>query len=153
MSLIGIFVRYIFTFGFIPLFIIYLIGWPIFIIRILNKILYIKIKEIYIFNLIICLFAIFDIYYFWSYNTNNKIINSLIKNEIINTEEYTVRLSQMHSDERNIYIFLTCIAMLLSIHKLGERIVRIDEMEKLKKNREKQLGIDTKDDFKNKKNE
>ena len=133
MSLIGIFVRYIFTFGFIPLFIIYLIGWPIFIIRILNKILYIKIKEIYIFNLIICLFAIFDVYYFWSYNTNNKIIN---------TEEYTVRLSQMHSDERNIYIFLTCIAMLLSIHKFGERILRIDNMEKEKKEKERQLGYE-----------
>ena len=59
----------------------------------------------------------------------------------------------MHADERNIYIFLTCIVMLLSIHKLGERIVRIDEMEKLKKSREKQLGIDTKDDSKHKKNE
>ena len=154
MSLIGIFVRYIFTFGFIPLFIIYLIGWPIFIIRILNKILYIKIKEIYIFNLIICLFAIFDIYYFWSYNINNKIINSLIKNEIINTEEYTVRLSQMHSDERNIYIFLTCIAMLLSIHKFGERIIRIADMEKDKKEKEKALGLDKfEDSTKHKKTE
>ena len=122
MSLIGIFVRYIFTFGILPLFIIYLIGWPIFIIRILNKILYIKIKEIYVFNFIIVLFALLDFYYYWSYTTGNKIISAIIKNEIINTEEYSVRLSQMHSDERNIYIFLTCIAMLLSIHKFGERI-------------------------------
>ena len=85
--------------------------------------------------------------------TSQKIINTIIKNEIINTEEYTVKLSQMHADERNIYIFLTCIVMLLSINKLGERIVRIDEMEKLKKKKEQELGIDSKDDSKHKKNE
>ena len=144
MSLIGIFVRYIFTFGILPLFIIYLIGWPIFIIRILNKVLYIKIKEIYVFNFIIVLFAFLDIYYYWSYTTGNKIISAIIKNEIINTEEYSVRLSQMHSDERNIYIFLTCIAMLLSIHKFGERILRIADLEKEKKKKEKELKIDNK---------
>jgi len=153
MSLIGIFVRYIFTFGILPLFIIYLIGWPIFIIRILNKVLYIKINDVYVFNFLIVLFALLDIYYYWSYSTGKKIINTIIKNEIINTEEYSVKLSQMHSDERNIYIFLTCIAMLLSIHKFGERILRIDNMEKEKKEKEKQLGIDKKDNSEHKKNE
>ncbi len=153
MSLIGIFVRYIFTFGILPLFIIYLIGWPIFIIRILNKILYIKFKEIYIFNFLIGIFAVLDIYYYWSYKSGQKIINTIIKNEIINTEEYSVKLSQMHSDERNIYIFLTCIAMLLSIHKFGERILRIADMEKQKKEKEKQLGYNLDDVAKRKKNE
>ena len=153
MSLIGIFVRYIFTFGILPLFIIYLIGWPIFIIRILNKILYIKFKEIYIFNFLIGILAVLDIYYYWSYKSGQKIINTIIKNEIINTEEYSVKLSQMHSDERNIYIFLTCIAMLLSIHKFGERIIRIADMEKQKKEKEKQLGYDLDDVAKRKKNE
>ena len=152
MSLIGIFVRYIFTFGILPLFIIYLIGWPIFIIRILNKVLYIKVNDVYVFNFLIILFALLDIYYYWSYSTGKKIINTIIKNEIINTEEYSVKLSQMHSDERNIYIFLTCIAMLLSIHKFGERILRIDKMEKEKKEKEKALGIDKKEE-EHKKNE
>ena len=154
MSLIGIFVRYIFTFGILPLFIIYLIGWPIFIIRILNKILYIKFKEIYIFNFLIGILAVLDIYYYWSYKSGQKIINTIIKNEIINTEEYSVKLSQMHSDERNIYIFLTCIAMLLSIHKFGERIIRIADMEKDKKEKEKALGLDkVEDSTKHKKTE
>ena len=152
MSLIGIFVRYIFTFGILPLFIIYLIGWPIFIIRILNKVLYIKVNDVYVFNFLIVLFALLDIYYYWSYSTGKKIVNTIIKNEIINTEEYSVKLSQMHSDERNIYIFLTCIAMLLSIHKFGERILRIDKMEKEKKEKEKALGIDKKEE-EHKKNE
>ena len=152
MSLIGIFVRYIFTFGILPLFIIYLIGWPIFIIRILNKVLYIKVNDVYVFNFLIVLFALLDIYYYWSYSTGKKIINTIIKNEIINTEEYSVKLSQMHSDERNIYIFLTCIAMLLSIHKFGERILRVADLEKLKKQKEKALGIDKKEE-EHKKNE
>ena len=152
MSLIGLFVRYGFTLGILPLFIIYLIGWPIFIIRILNKVLYIKVNDVYVFNFLIVLFALLDIYYYWSYSTGKKIINTIIKNEIINTEEYSVKLSQMHSDERNIYIFLTCIAMLLSIHKFGERILRIDKMEKEKKEKEKALGIDKKEE-EHKKNE
>ena len=57
MSLIGIFVRYIFTFGILPLFVIYLIGWPIFLIRILNKVLYIRVNDIYVFNFLIVLFG------------------------------------------------------------------------------------------------
>ena len=143
MSLIGLFVRYGFTLGILPLFIIYLIGWPIFIIRILNKILYIRVNEIYVFNFFIYLFVLLDVYYYWSYATGVKVINAIIKNEIINTDEYSVKLSQTHSDERNIYIFLTCIAMLLSIHKFGERILRVADLEKLAKEKEKQLGYDT----------
>ena len=142
MSLIGIFVRYIFAFGILPLFVIYLIGRPICVIRILNKILYIKYKEIYIFNIIIVIFAVLDAYYYWSYSVSKKIINTIIKNEIINTEDYTVTLSQMHSDERNIYIFLTSIVMLVSVLKFGERILRIADYEKEKKEKEKQLGYD-----------
>ena len=142
MSLIGIFVRYIFAFGILPLFVIYLIGRPICVIRILNQILYIKYKEIYIFNIIIVIFAVMDAYYYWSYSVNKKLINTIIKNEIINTEDYTVTLSQMHSDERNIYIFLTSIVMLVSVFKFGERILRIADYEKEKKEKEKQLGYD-----------
>ena len=144
MSLIGIFVRYIFGLGILPLFVIYLIGRPICVIRILNKILYIKFKEIYIFNFIIAIFAVLDVYYYWSYSVGKKIIETIIKNEIINTEEYTVKLSQMHSDERNIYIFLTCIAMLLTIHKFGERHLRIADLEKQISEKEKKLGKETK---------
>ena len=88
------------------------------------------------------MFGVLDVYYYWSYSIGKKIIDSIIKNEIINTEAYTVKLSQMHSDERNIYIFLTCIAMLLSIHKFGERIIRLDDFEKEKKEKEKKLGYD-----------
>ena len=153
MSPMGIFVRYIFTFGILPLFIIYLIGWPVFIIRILNKVLLIKINNTYVFNFLIAILALLDIYFYWSYSTGQKILNTIIKNEIINTDEYSIKLSQMHADERNMYIFLPCIAMLFSSHKLGERIVRIDEMEKLKKKKEQELGIDSKDDSKHKKNE
>ena len=112
MSPIGIFVRYIFTFGILPLFVIYLIGWPVFIIRILNKVLLIKINNTYVFNFVIAILALLDIYFYWAYSTGQKIINTIIKNEIINTEEYTVKLSQMHADERNISIFLICIVML-----------------------------------------
>jgi len=153
MSLIGIFVRYIFTFGILPLFVVYLIGKPIFIIRLLDKVIYVRINDIYVFNFLILLFGVLDIYYYWSYTVGKKVIDSIIKNEIINTEEYTVKLSQMHSDERNVYIFLTCIAMLLSIHKFGQRILKIADLEKQKKEKEKQLGYDKESPLGHKKNE
>ena len=144
MSPIGIFVRYIFTFGILPLFVIYLIGWPVFIIRILNKVLLIKVNNTYVFNFVIAILALLDIYFYWAYSTGQKIINTIIKNEIINTEEYTVKLSQMHADERNIYIFLTCIAMLLTMHKFGERHLRIANLEKEIAEKEKKFGKTTK---------
>ena len=153
MSLIGIFVRYIFTFGILPLFVVYLIGKPIFIIRLLDKVIYVRINDIYVFNFLILLFGVLDVYYYWSYTVGKKVIDSIIKNEIINTEEYTVKLSQMHSDERNVYIFLTCIAMLLSIHKFGQRILKIADLEKQKKEKEKQLGYDKESPLGHKKNE
>ena len=153
MSLIGIFVRYIFTFGILPLFVVYLIGKPIFIIRLLDKIIYVRINDIYVFNFLILLFGVLDVYYYWSYTVGKKVIDSIIKNEIINTEEYTVKLSQMHSDERNVYIFLTCIAMLLSIHKFGQRILKIADLEKQKKEKEKQLGYNKESPLGHKKNE
>ena len=115
MSPMGIFVRYIFTFGILPLFIIYLIGWPVFIIRILNKVLLIKINNTYVFNFLIAILALLDIYFYWSYSTGQKILNTIIKNEIINTDEYSIKLSQMHADERNMYIF-SHFSLQLGIH-------------------------------------
>ena len=144
MSLIGFFVRYIFTFVFLPIFIIFLIGWPTFLIKILDKFLHFKINNIQIFYFLLVLFVIFDAFYYFSYSNGKKVIQRIIKNEIINTEEYSVRLSQVHSDERNIYIFLTCIAMLLAIHKFGERLLRIAEKKKVKAEKEKQLGVSEK---------
>ena len=141
MSLIGCFVRYFFTYVILPLFIAFLIGKPIFLIRILNKFLHFKINNIEIFHFFLALFCIFDIYYYLSYRSGRNDVQRIVKNEIINVDEYSVKLSQVHSYERNIYIFLTCIAMLLTMHKFGERILRIDEKAAEKKELEKKLGI------------
>ena len=141
MSLIGLFVRYIFTYFILPIFIIFLIGKPVFLIKILNSILHFEINKIQIFHFLLVLFGMFDIYYYLSFSSGKKAIERIIKNEIINTEEYSVRLSQVHSDERNIYIFLTCIAMLLTIHKFGERVIRISKQQVEKAELEKKLGV------------
>ena len=144
MSLIGFFVRYIFSFGFLPVFFIFLVGKPLFLINILNKFLHSEINKTQIFYFLLGLFGIFDLYYYFSCSSGKKAIQRIIQNEIINTEEYSVRLSQVHSDERNIYIFLTCIAMLLTIHKFGERHLRIAELEYKLAQKEKELGMTAK---------
>ena len=152
MSLIGFFVRYFFTYVILPLFLAFLIGKPIFLIRILNKVLHFKVNNIEIFHFLLFVFALFDIYYYYSYSSGQKVVQRIIKNEIINTDEYSVKLSQVHSYERNIYIFLTCIAMLLTMHKFGERILRIADKEYEKAELEKKLGI-TEKSSEHKKNE
>ena len=141
MNLIGFFVRYIFTFVFLPLFFIFLVGKPLFLIKILNAFLYKEINKTQIFHFLLGLFIIFDVYYYYSYSSGNKIVKSMIQKDFINPEDYSIRLSQTHSDERNIYIFLTCIAMLLTIHKFGERHIRNAQLEIEKKELEKKLGI------------
>ena len=144
MSLIGFFVRYFFTYVILPLFIAFLIGKPIFLIRILNKFLHFKINNIEIFHFFLALFCIFDVYYYLSYKSGRNDVQRIVKNEIINVDEYSVKLSQVHSYERNIYIFLTCIAMLLTMHKFGERHLRIANLEKEIAEKEKKFGKTTK---------
>ena len=141
MNLIGFFVRYIFSFVFLPLFFIFLIGKPLFLIKILNDILHKKVNNTQIFHFLLVLFIIFDVYYYYSFTSGNKLVQRMIKKDYINPEDYSIRLSQTHSDERNIYIFLTCIAMLLIIHKFGERHIRNAQFEFEKKELEKKLGI------------
>ena len=143
MTLIGFFVRYIFTYTFLPLFVIFLFGKPLFLIRKIYGFLHSKVRETEIFYFLLVLFAIFDLYFYVSYSSGKKAINRMVKNEIINTSEYSVKLSLLHSDERNIYIFLTCIAMLLTIHKFGERHLRIADLEKQISEKEKKLGKET----------
>ena len=140
MSLIGFFVRYIFTYSFLPLFPIFLIGKPLFLIKILNDFLHLKINNIQIFHFLLAIFSIFEVYFYYSISSGKKFIERIIKNELINTQQYSIRLSQIHSDERNIYIFLTCIAMLLTFHKFGERHLRIADLEKQKFQKEQKLG-------------
>ena len=140
MSLIGFFVNYFFTYTILPLFILFLIGKPIFLIRYLNTFLHFKINNIEIIHFFLVIFGLFDIYFYFSYTSGQKDVDRLIKKDIINIDEYSVKLSQIHSYERNIYIFLTCIVMLLSMHKFGERILRISDQEAEKLELEKKIG-------------
>ena len=141
MNLIGFFVRYIFSFIFLPLFFIFLVGKPLVLIKILNDFLHKEVNKTQIFHFLLVLFIIFDVYYYYSFTSGNKFVQRMIQKDYINPEDYSIRLSQTHSDERNIYIFLTCIAMLLTIHKFGERHIRNAQFEIEKKELEKKLGI------------
>ena len=140
MSLIGFFVRYVFIFVFLPVFIMFLIGKPVFLIRFLNKILHLRIQgDRQLIQVFLLGFAILDAYYMYAKCDADKKIKRLLKNEIINPEEYSVNLSHSHSSERNIYIFFTCIVMFLTMHKLGERHLRIAKLREEYSNKKRQL--------------
>ena len=138
MSLISLFVNYFFSIILLPLFILFLIGKPVFLIRILNKILHTKVQGQEIIIVLLGAFGLLDIYFIYAKHSAEEKIKFIIKMDIINIEEYSIILSQSHAYERNIYIFLTCIAMLLTMHKFGERHLRIAELnEKITKSSKK----------------
>ena len=140
MSLIGFFVRYVFTLIFIPVFVMFLVGKPVLLIKLLNKILHFKVQgNQQLIHILLLSFTLFDAYYIYAKSNAEKKIKRLIKNEIINPEEYSINLSHAHSYERNIYIFLTCIVMFLTMHKFGERHLRITELKEEYLNKKKLL--------------
>ena len=93
--------------AFLPLFYIFLIGKPLFLIKILNDFLHKEVNKTQIFHFLLVLFIIFDVYYYYSFTSDNKLVQRMIQKDHINPEDYSTKLSQTHSDERNIYIFLT----------------------------------------------
>ena len=140
MSLISYFVNYFFSIVLLPLFFIFFIGKPIFLVKILNKLLHFKIQGKDIILALLGFFSLLDLYFIYAKHSAEKKIKFLIKMDIINVQEYSIILSQAHAYERNIYIFLTCIAMLLTMHKFGERHLRIAELNEKLANKETKKG-------------
>ena len=68
-----------------------------------KKFLHFKNNNIQIFYFLLVLFVTFDAFFHLSYSNDKKTIHRIIKNQIINTEEYSVPLSD--SNKKNIYIF------------------------------------------------
>ncbi len=102
-----------------------MLGKPLFLIRLLNKFIHFEIHGNEIFYLLLLIFAISDLYFIYGKSSAKKSITRLLSIKMIDPDEYQAKSAIVHSYDRNIYIFLTCIAMLLTIHKFGERHLRL----------------------------
>ena len=91
-----------------------------------------KIQNHEIFNIILCFNLIFVCYYYFvSYQAKKEIKQ---EKDSLNIES---RSLTARSSERNVYIFINSIAMLITIHKLTERHIRLDDLKtELKKKQE-----------------
>ena len=132
MTFLFFYVMYIFKFGIIPMWLICLVGRPLFLLKMIKNLFHMKIQNHEIFNLFLCFNLLFVFYYsFISYQAKKDI--KLEKESLsIESKSLTAR-----SSERNIYIFINSIAMLITIHKLTERHIRLDDLKtELKKKQE-----------------
>lgn len=138
MSIIAIFYNFIFLSFIAPLFIFTLIGFPRFLMRIISKIIHSKINEHEIFTYLLFLCIIFSSYFYYQFYKAQSLIHVLLAHNAQVTELESKRLTA-RSNQRNFYIFIVAIAMLLAIHKFTERFIRIGEIENELKSKKEEL--------------
>jgi len=135
MSFLKLYVMYIFKYGIIPIWVICLIGKPLFLLRIISRFFHINIQNFEIFNIILFFNSILVLYYYFISNQAKKQIKSETESLSIESKSLTAR-----SSERNVYIFINSIAMLITIHKLTERYFRLDNLKNDLKKKEEELN-------------
>ena len=126
---------YIFKYGIIPIWIICLIGKPLFLLKIFSKFFHIKIQNHEIFNIFLVINLLLVFYYSFISNQAKKEIKAESDSLNIESKSLTAR-----SSERNVYIFINSIAMLITIHKLTERSFRLDNLKNELKKKEEELN-------------
>ena len=126
---------YIFKYGIIPIWIICLIGKPLFLLKIFSKFFHIKIQNHEIFNIFLVINLLLVFYYSFISNQAKKEIKAESDSLNIESKSLTAR-----SSERNVYIFINSIAMLITIHKLTERYFRLDNLKNELKKKEEELN-------------
>ena len=138
MSIVSIFYNFIFLCFIVPLFILTLIGFPRFLMRIISKIIHSKINEHEIFTYLLFLCIIFASYFYYQFYKAQSLIHVLLAHNAQVTELESKRLTA-RSNQRNFYIFIVAIAMLFAIHKFTERFIRIGEIENELKSKKEEL--------------
>ena len=148
MSIVSIFYNFIFLCFIVPLFILTLIGFPRFLMRIISKIIHSKINEHEIFTYLLFLCIIFASYFYYQFYKAQSLIHVLLAHNAQVSELESKRLTA-RSNQRNFYIFIVAIAMLFAIHKFTERFIRIGEIENELKSKKEELDklVPQKSDF------
>ena len=138
MSIVGLFYNFIFLCFIVPIFILTLIGFPRFLMRIISKIIHSKINEHEIFTYLLLLCIIFASYFYYQFYRAQSLIQVLLTHNAQVSELESKRLTA-RSNQRNFYIFIVAFAMLLAIHKFTERFIRIGEIENELKSKKEEL--------------
>lgn len=138
MTLISLFYTYI-SMGFLfPMYIITLVGKPLFLVKIIDKIIHFvePIKHFEIFNLILGICGLGTVYNYWcKYSMESSIRRDLS----LGHERLEDRVNLANSYERNGLIFVFSLAVLFSIYKFSQRYFRLDELKKELKTKKEKL--------------
>ena len=138
MTLISIFYTFI-TFGFLfPMYIITIIGKPIFLVKLINSIIhYVEpFKKFEVFNVICGVCVIGAAYNYLIKYSMESAIKYEIESGNTNVEP---KVGLVFNYERNALIFITSLAILLSIYKFTQRYLNINQLKKDLKAKKEQL--------------
>lgn len=133
LTLAAFFYKFIFIPIIFPCFALTFIGKPVFIVKIINKIIhYVEpIKNFEVFNFLLGICAILSLVAFYNYYDAQKTFKVFKKmNGHIGNPKYEEILRDAHSSERNFYIYISGCILLLIVHKLTERYLRMAKTRK-----------------------
>lgn len=151
------FYKFIFIPIIIPIFCLTFLGKPNFLVKIINKIIHFTdpFKGIEFINFLILVCIILSGVAYYNYFDAQKTFEIFRKQKgSMNNPLYESILRDAHSSERNFYIYLAGCILLLIVHKLTERYLRIAGKEKQIKEIQKELKtLCPEKDLKTKKND
>ena len=139
MSITSIFFYFVFLGFLIPLYIISFIGKPLFLVKMVYKIISFEdpIKHFKVFNFIMGICIAFGGYFKYEQISSEKELDELEKNNITDPGIIESKSRAIHSSERNFLVFLSSFLVLLIVYKLSTRHIRkgayLDELKSKKK--------------------
>lgn len=130
MAIIAGFFNCLFIYFLFPFFVLVVIGKPLFIMKAINSILTIEepIKKFQINTILILIFLIGIGYSVIEMNTSRMAINYILQEaEHYDPKEYEEKLRVFNSNERNLFMVVSCLLILLTIQKFSDRHIKIGD--------------------------
>ena len=126
----------------LPVFLICLLGWPLFIVKLISKIIHYKepFKQTKVFSMLLSGLSLFAAYYLFTIRNHSKKIQSYLDKEETTSSYTDLEIKRLFGEERNLYLYLTCIALLFAIYKLTHRMINIADMKRQIKAKKEELS-------------
>lgn len=130
MAIIAGFFNGLFIYFLFPFFVLVVIGKPLFLMKAINSILKIEepIKKFQINTILILIFLIGIGYSAIEMNTSRMAINYILQEAAhYDPKEYEEKLRVFNSNERNLFMIVSCFLILLTIQKFSDRYIKIGD--------------------------
>ena len=126
----------------LPVFLICLLGKPLFLIKLISKIIHYKepFKQTKVFSILLSCLSLFAVYYLFTTRNHSKNIQAYLDKGDAPSSYTDLEIKRLFGEERNLYLYLTCIALLFAIYKLTYRMLKIAALERQTKQKKEELS-------------